>query len=298
MTDATPRRPRTESEAVAFALPADRLPFFIRASQVAARTIFRCFTRVSVEGLEHVPATGPLILATNHISNADPPLVSGWLTPVLGRPVHWMAKAEALDWPLAGWFMRQNGAFGIRRGAADTEAFRLARAVLVDGRVLGTFPEGTRSPTGALQRAKDGVTLLALRTGAPILPIGVIDTDRFWPRGRMVWRFGGRIALRVGEPFVLERGTAPDGTREALEEVTTRLMLHIAELLPERHRGVYGPLLETAPRAFRRRGFVGIRAIIGPWELSRTSASRSAPASATAFARPSTRRRKPPTPAG
>jgi len=246
VTGATPRHPRSESEASAFTLPADHLPLFIRGSQFVARTILRCFNRVSVEGLQHVPASGALILATNHISNGDPPFVSGWLTPALGRPVHWMAKAEALEWPLAGWFLRQNGCFGIRRGAADTEAFRLARAVLEDGRVLGTFPEGTRSATGALQQAKDGVTLLALRSGAPILPIGVAGTDRFWPRGAKLWRFGGSISMRVGEPFVLERGIAPDGTREPLADVTARLMLHIAELLPERHRGVYGPLPEAS----------------------------------------------------
>ena len=162
----------------------------------------QCFTRVHVAGLENVPTDGPLILAANHISNADPPFMAVWLTPALGRPIHWMAKAEALDWPIAGWFMRQNGAFGIRRGAADTEAFRLAKSVLDDGRVLGAFPEGTRSWTGALQPAKDGVTLLALRTGAPILPVGVADTDRFWPRGRKLWRVGGRISMTVGEPFV------------------------------------------------------------------------------------------------
>lgn len=245
MTNPTPRRRPSERVALAFTLPADRLPFFMRASQLVGRTLIRCFTRVSVEGLEHVPKSGALILAGNHISNADPPLVAGWLTPVLGRPVHWMAKAEALEWPLAGWFMRHNGAFGIRRGAADTEAFKVARAILDDGRVLGAFPEGTRSPTGALQRAKDGATLLALRTGAPILPIGVTGTDQFWPRGRKLWRFGGRISMKVGEPFVLERRVAPDGTREPLEDVTTRLMLRIAELLPERHRGVYGPLLAS-----------------------------------------------------
>ncbi len=243
MTSATPRRRGARHEASLFTLPADRLPWFMRASQLFGRTLIRCFTRVSVEGLEHVPRSGALILAGNHISNADPPLVAGWLTPILGRPIHWMAKAEALEWPLAGWFMRQNGAFGVHRGAADAEAFRVARAVLEDGRVLGTFPEGTRSPTAALQPARDGVTLLALRTGAPVLPIGVIDTDRFWPRGRLLWRFGGRVSLRIGEPFVVERRVAPDGTKESLEDVTTRLMLHVAELLPERHRGVYGPLL-------------------------------------------------------
>jgi 1-acyl-sn-glycerol-3-phosphate acyltransferase len=244
MTDAQPTR--SEQEAAAFALPTDRVPFVIRATDAFGRSFIQCFTRVHVEGLEHVPTSGPLIIAGNHISNADPPFLASWLTPALGRPIHWMAKAEALEWPVAGWFMRQNGAFGIRRGAADTEAFRLARSVLDDGRVLGAFPEGTRSPTGALQQGKDGVTLLALRTGATILPVGVAGTDEFWPRGRKLWRVGGRIALRVGEPFALQRGIGPDGRKESLDEVTTRLMLRIAELLPERHRGVYAPLLAAA----------------------------------------------------
>lgn len=244
-----PRDRQPDQADAAFALPADRLPVVIRATDAFGRSFIQCFTRVTVEGLEHVPASGPLIIAANHISNADPPLMASWLTPALGRPIHWMAKSEALEWPLAGWFMRQNGAFGIRRGAADTEAFRLAKRVLDEGRVLGAFPEGTRSPTGALQKAKDGVSLLALRTGAPILPVGVAGTDRFWPRGQKLWGVGGRIALRVGEPFVLERERGPDGQRESMEDVTTRLMLRIAALLPERHRGVYGPLLTDDPSA-------------------------------------------------
>lgn len=241
MTESSHRR--SEQEAAAFALPADHLPFVIRATDTFGRTVFRCFTRVEVEGLGHVPSTGPLIIASNHMSNADPPLIASWLTPALGRPVHWMAKAEALEWPVIGWFMRQNGSFGIRRGAADTEAFRLARSVLDDGRVLGAFPEGTRSPDGRLAPAKDGVTLLALRTGAPILPVGVAGTDRFWPRGRKVWRVGGAISMRVGEPFVLARGVGPDGRKESLDDVTLRLMLRIAALLPERHRGAYAAAL-------------------------------------------------------
>ncbi len=242
-----PRRARSDQEAAAFALPTDRVPVVIRATDAFGRGFLQCFTRVGVEGLEHVPTEGPLILAANHISNADPPFIASWLTPALGRPIHWMAKAEALDWPVAGWFMRQNGAFGIRRGAADTEAFRLAKRVLDDGRVLGAFPEGTRSPTGALQHAKDGVTLLALRSGAPVLPVGVAGTDRFWPRGSKLWRVGGRIALRVGEPFVLERLVGPDGRKESLDDATTRLMLRIAALLPERHRGAYAALLASSP---------------------------------------------------
>jgi hypothetical protein len=74
----------------------------------------------------------------------------------------------------------------------------------------------------------------------------VIDTDLFWPRDRKIWRLGGRIRMQVGEPFVLERGVDAEGRKEALQEVTTRLMLHIAALLPPRQQGVYGPLLAAA----------------------------------------------------
>jgi len=259
MTQPAPRHERSQAEATAFALPRDRLPWTIRASNQFGRLLLGCSTHISVDGLEHVPKHDALILAANHASNADPALIANWLTSSLGRPVHWMAKAEALEWPIAGWFMRMNGAFGIRRGAADTEAFRLAKSVLDDGRVLGTFPEGTRSPTGALQLAKEGVTLLALRTGAPILPIGVMDTDLFWPRNRKVWRVGGRVRMQVGEPFILERGVGADGRKESLEDVTTRLMLHIAALLPPRQQGVYGPLLAAsgAPGDARTRGPTG-----------------------------------------
>ena len=91
------------------------------------------------------------------------------------------------------------------------------------------------------------MTLLALRTGAPVLPVGVAGTDRFWPRGRKLWRVGGRISLRVGEPFVLERRTGPTAAGRRWRTTTTRLMLRIADLLPERHRGVYGPLFADAP---------------------------------------------------
>ncbi len=224
----------------------ERLTWLIRATNSVGRLVYRCFAGVTVEGLEHVPRHGPLIVASNHISNADPPLIHCWLTPVLARPVHWMAKQEALEWPIAGPFMRANGAFGIRRGAADLEAFKLARRVLEEGRVLGVFPEGTRSPTGALQQAKDGVTLLALRSGAPVLPIAISGTEGMWPRGQRLPHPRGHVRMRVGEPFVLKR-TAGAGHREDLATATDRLMLEIARLLPERYRGHYGAAVAATP---------------------------------------------------
>jgi len=213
----------------------------IRGSLLVGRTLMHCFTRVDIGPLDGLPAEGPLIIASNHLSNADPALIASWLTPALGRAVHWMAKQEALEWPVVGTFLRVNGCFGIRRDAPDTEAFRLAKRVLDEDRVLGTFPEGTRSRTGALQPAKDGVTLLAIRSGSPVLPVAVWGTERFWPRGRVIWGFGGSVHLRVGEPFTLERRTI-DGKREPLDRVTARLMERIAALLPRSYRGAYEEL--------------------------------------------------------
>jgi 1-acyl-sn-glycerol-3-phosphate acyltransferase len=210
----------------------------MRASLLVGRSLYRVMTRVDMGSLDGLPTDGPLIIASNHLSNADPPLIASWLTPALDRAVHWMAKQEALDWPIAGAFLKANGAFGIRRGAADTDAFRLAKRVLDDGRVLGTFPEGRRSHSGALERGKEGVALLAIRTGAPVLPVAVWGTERLWPVGSTFPHPGGRVHLRVGAPFVLERRTV-DGKREDLQAVADRLMHGIAILLPPEYRGVY-----------------------------------------------------------
>jgi len=90
-------------------------------------------------------------------------LLMAYVIPAMGRPMRWLGKEEALRWPLFGWGMRHNGVMGVRRGAGDLEAFKLARDVLDGGGVLTIFPEGTRSPTGALAEAKEGATVLAIR---------------------------------------------------------------------------------------------------------------------------------------
>ena len=166
-------------------------------------------------------------------------LVGCWLTPALDRRVYLLGKQEALDWPLIGLGLRLNAVLGVRRGAADLEAFRAAKRVLDDGHVLGVFPEGTRSPTGALQEAKDGLAILALRTGAPILPVGLANTDRFWPRGKRL-QFGGSVTMRVGPTFTLEEATKGLDRRKAQGAATDEIMGRIAALLPPRQRGMYG----------------------------------------------------------
>lgn len=233
---------------------ADRLPDhltpFISGTAFVARTALRCLTRVRVEGeLSGIPAEGPLIIAANHLSNADGVLVGGWLTPALGRRIHWLGKREMVEWPLLGRLARAGSIHPVDRGSADVEAFRLAQRILAEGHVLLVFPEGTRSPDGALHEAKDGLALLALRSAAPILPVGISGTDRFWPKGRFL-RPGGRIALRVGEAFKLA-DVLPAGTdrRTAKRLATEAVMTRIAALVDRRHRGVYGDRAEERGRS-------------------------------------------------
>jgi 1-acyl-sn-glycerol-3-phosphate acyltransferase len=128
----------------------DGRDWFVRATHLVGRTIMGSMTRVRIVGVdrEELRLTGPLIVAANHISNADPVLIGSWLSPILDRNLHWLGKEEAMRWPLVGWALRRNGVFGIRRGAADVDAFRLAKRILDEGLVLVVFPEGTRTSTG------------------------------------------------------------------------------------------------------------------------------------------------------
>ncbi len=215
----------------------------VRMIGLVARIGSRAFARVEVEGLEHIPRTGAVILAANHISNADPVVVGGWITGALRRRrIHWLGKRELFDWPVIGLLAAYGGVHPVDRDAADVEAFRLATRILEKGYVLLVFPEGTRSPTGALREAKDGVAMLAIRTGATIVPIGVNNTDAVWKKGQPIPLPYPRrtITVRIGRPFTMS-DVVPDGTnrRAAKGLMTTAIMGRIAEQLDPRHRGVY-----------------------------------------------------------
>jgi 1-acyl-sn-glycerol-3-phosphate acyltransferase len=214
----------------------------IRTVAFGARTLARSLTRVRVEGdASAIPRAGPVILAANHISNADAVIIGSWLTPKLGRRIHWLGKKEMFEWPIVGWMARNGGVVPVDRGGADVEAFRLAQRVLEVGHVLMVFPEGTRSPTGQLQVPKDGLAMLALRTGATIVPIGVSNTDRVWKKGSLLPRPGGHATMRIGQPFRLA-DVLPEGLDRKTQkaEATAAIMRRIAALLDERHRGPYG----------------------------------------------------------
>jgi 1-acyl-sn-glycerol-3-phosphate acyltransferase len=223
-----------------------KLPFWPRFSGAILRVAAACVTRVKLEGLENMPESGPVLVIANHCSNVDGMLFIAYIIPAMGRAMVWLGKEEAMRWPLFGWGMRQNGVVGVRRGAGDLEAFKLARSVLDDGRPLTIFPEGTRSPDGALQAAKEGATVLAIRSGAPILPIAIIGSQRFWPKGKLP-RPGRRMTVRVGETFTLSMPQGAD-RHESLRLATAEMMIHLAALLPPEQRGVYAETPGAAGR--------------------------------------------------
>jgi 1-acyl-sn-glycerol-3-phosphate acyltransferase len=208
---------------------------------LGARLIARAVTRVRIDGdLEAIPREGAVILAANHISNADAVILGAWLTKSLGRRIHWLGKKEMFDWPVVGYVARNGGIHPVDRGAADVDAFRTAERVLREGHVLMIFPEGTRSPTGELQKPKDGLAMLALRTGALIVPIGISNTDRVWPKGKLLPRPGRHATMRIGRPFRLV-DELPEGLdrKRAKAAATDLIMRRIATLIDPRHRGPY-----------------------------------------------------------
>jgi 1-acyl-sn-glycerol-3-phosphate acyltransferase len=193
-----------------------------------------------VIGLENVPRDGAYLMVSNHNSNLDPPFIGGAIGRHTGRPIHFMAKEEINGWPLIGWLARSAGVFFVRRGEGDRAAQRIALEHLAAGRPIGVFPEGTRSRNGVLREPKFGVSLLAMRSGAAILPVGITGSGKIFP-GRSRWPHRTRVDIRIGKPFSLPH--QPDGRldRKALAEGTERIMLEIAALLPEWQQGRYRP---------------------------------------------------------
>lgn len=151
--------------------------------------------RVRAIGLENLP-DGGAILAGNHQSYADPVLL--WCkTP---RPAHFMAKAELWEVPIVGWVVARVWAFPVRRGAADREAIRTAVELVQEGELVGVFPEGTRHQAEGLGEAHGGAAFVAMRSGAPIVPVGIAGTDRIMPEGKRFIRFP-RVTMSFGAPL-------------------------------------------------------------------------------------------------
>ncbi|MBC7325589.1 MAG: 1-acyl-sn-glycerol-3-phosphate acyltransferase [Moorella sp. (in: Bacteria)] len=177
----------------------------------------RFFCRWEVLGRENFPREGPVIVVANHISYLDPVAV-GVASP---RTVRFMATEELFHIPVLKWIIRGLYAFPVRRGRSDRMALKAALEILHNGQVLGMFPEGTRSREGRLLPFQHGAAILSLKTGAPLLPVALINTNRAWR--------GSRVKVVFGSPIkVVRRGP---GTPQQVEELTAAARQEIAKML-------------------------------------------------------------------
>ena len=187
------------------------------------RFLYFLFYHIQVEGRENIPTSGGFVLASNHRSYADPPLLA---TRLRGQRCVFMAKEELFRNKFFGWLIRKLGAFPVTRGAGDNGVIETAEQYVRSGRVLMIFPEGTRSKDGRVGRGKTGVALIAAQTGAPVVPVGITFTGKLHFRSKIVVRFGKPIQaaeLALGE----------DPKPRELAALKTRIMTEIKGLVDE-----------------------------------------------------------------
>jgi cytidylate kinase len=201
--------------------PRNRLYAVLKVFAVA---LMRLLFRLEARGTEHVPARGPVLLVSNHSSVLDPPLIGG----ACPRQLTFLAKAELFDVPGFGWLIHALNARPVRREGADAAALRVALRALEQGAALLVFPEGTRGPEGVLREPRPGAALLAVQSGAPVVPVFVRGSGRAWPRGRAL-PMPAKVRVTFGPAL---RFTRPAGTdkKEYYQSVSRDMMAAVAQL--------------------------------------------------------------------
>jgi 1-acyl-sn-glycerol-3-phosphate acyltransferase len=194
--------------------------------------------RQEVRGRENLPALGPYLLAFNHLSMVDAPL----LLMHVPRQMSGMMTDKYAQSPFISWLANRLGVLWVTRGEADMDAIKAGLGHLRSGGILAISPEGTRSLTGQLLKGKTGVAYLATRTGVPIVPVGLSGTEKVYANVRRLGRTP--VKLIVGQPFSLPPDSRAKG--EKLEEYTELIMRRIAALLPPEYRGAYADSVDPA----------------------------------------------------
>jgi 1-acyl-sn-glycerol-3-phosphate acyltransferase len=206
--------------------------------------LLKIFFRPWVEGMEHIPADGPAILASNHLSFSD----SFFLPAMMKRRVTFIAKSEyftgtGVKGKLTAAFFRGVGQLPVDRSGvrgAGEAAITSGIEVIRRGELFGVYPEGTRSPDGKLYRGKvGGVARIALATGAPVIPVAMIDTEKLQPPGQVMPNFGIRPGIRIGAPLDFSRYHGMENDRFILRSVTDEVMYEIMRLSGQEYVDIY-----------------------------------------------------------
>jgi 1-acyl-sn-glycerol-3-phosphate acyltransferase len=167
------------------------------AVRLTLRPLLGVWLRMGVEGLTHVPDTGPVLIASTHQSHAD----SVALGVAIRRPVHFLGDLRLTRWPVLGPQLPKLGMVPLRRGEADASALDVLRDLLLDGACVAAYPEGSRSRDGRVHRLRSGVARLAAETGVPVVPAAVAGIHDVWPIGARPRLRGGRVTVRFGAPM-------------------------------------------------------------------------------------------------
>ncbi|WP_037914464.1 lysophospholipid acyltransferase family protein [Actinacidiphila yeochonensis] len=210
--------------------------------------LMRVLYRPVVEGLEHIPADGPVIVAGNHVTFVD----SLFLSLVVKRQVYFIGKDEyvtgrGFKGRLMAWFFTTCGMIPVDRdgGRGGVAALMTGSRVLEEGKIFGIYPEGTRSPDGRLYRGRTGIARLAMMTGAPVVPFAVIGTDKVQPGGRGMPRIAP-VSLRFGPALDFSRYEGMDRDRYVLRAVTDEVMSHVMHLGGQEYVDVYATKAKAA----------------------------------------------------
>lgn len=220
----------------------DRAPLLYRMLHAVVPPVLNAVYRPQTEGLEHIPASGPAILASNHLSFLD----HFFLPMFVDRPIFFLGKSDYF----AGWqrhFFENVGVMPVARqgGDAGEASLRKGQEILESGRLLGIYPEGTRSPDGRLYRGKTGPVRLALRTGAPIIPVAMLGTREVLPPGARVPRLT-QVGVRVGRPLDLRgRGSGLETDRFVLRTATDELMYELMLLSGQEYVDEYAARVKS-----------------------------------------------------
>lgn len=186
-------------------------------------------SRLRVRGAENIPATGPVLLAVNHLSWADPVVLGA----AIHRPAFYLAKEGVFRHPLTRWIVTATGQIKVDRTVGGNEgAVATALGLLRQGLVVGVFPEGTRSRPGQVKRGKTGIARIAAASGAIVVPVG-LETGAFWPRGRSMPRFGEPVYINIGQPMQLDIKPEDMGDKVKMRDATDEIMDRVRKLYQE-----------------------------------------------------------------